>query len=140
MRVRNKELSGRSLRANAGDGVTFTGFVHGELLDELYTNAALVVLPSTLEGLSIALLEGMSYGKCCLVSDIPPNQEAGGECVPFFPSGDARALAHAMADLLGDSDARARYGAAARTRVLDTYSWGRAAEATLEVYRALAPR
>jgi len=128
------------LRATAGDGVTFTGFVHGELLDELYTNAALVVLPSTLEGLSIALLEGMSYGKCCLVSDIPPNQEAGGDCVPFFPSGDAQSLARAMADLLGDPDARERFGAAAKARVLATYSWNRAAEATLDVYRALAPR
>lgn len=126
------------LRASAGENVVFTGFVHGPVLDELYTNAELVVLPSALEGLSIALLEGMSYGKCCLVSDIPPNLEAGEDCVPYFPSGDEAALAGRMAELLGDPAARFRYGDASRRRVLEAYTWQEAADATLDVYRTLA--
>ncbi len=130
----------RRLRESAGPGVVFTGFVHGEVLDELYTNAELVVLPSTLEGLSIALLEGMSYGRCCLVSDIPPNLEAGADCAPFFPSGDAVALTARLAELLDDDAARARFGEAARRRVLDRYSWELAAEKTLAVYRELGRR
>lgn len=130
----------RGLREAAGPGVRFTGFVHGEVLDELYSNAELVVLPSSLEGLSIALLEGMSYGRCCLVSDIPPNREAGADCAPYFPSGDATVLGARLAELLGDDEARARYGAAARRRVLETYSWERAAAATLAVYRDLRRR
>lgn len=128
------------LRKTAGEEVLFTGFVHGEVLDELYTNAELVVLPSTLEGLSIALLEGMSYGKCCLVSDIPPNTEAGGDCVPYFSSGDARALTNRMAELLAAPADRARFGAAARRRVLKAYSWQEAADATRNVYRTLMAR
>ncbi len=125
------------LRETAGEEVVFTGFVHGQVLDELYTNAELVVLPSTLEGLSIALLEGMSYGKCCLVSDIPPNLEAGEDYVPYFPSGDEQALTKRMAEMLADPAARARFGDEARRHVLAAYSWQRAAEDTRNVYRTL---
>ena len=42
----------------------------GEMLEELYSNAYLYVLPSDLEGMPLSLLEAMSYGNCCLVSDI----------------------------------------------------------------------
>jgi glycosyltransferase involved in cell wall biosynthesis len=125
------------LRDEAVAGTVFTGFVHGPVLDELYTNADLVVLPSSLEGLSIALLEGMSYGKCCLVSDIPPNVEAGADCAPFFPTGNLEALTGRMLELLGDPEACERFGQRARQRVLDAYSWTRAAEDTLAVYRSL---
>ena len=51
--------------------IIFTGFVQGQLLEELYSNAYVYVLPSDLEGMPISLLEAMSYGNCCVVSDIP---------------------------------------------------------------------
>ena len=51
--------------------VIFTGFVQGKLLVELYSNAYIYTLPSDLEGMPLSLLEAMSYGNCCLVSDIP---------------------------------------------------------------------
>lgn len=41
------------------------------MLDELYSNAYIYTLPSDLEGMPLSLLEAMSYGNCCLVSDIP---------------------------------------------------------------------
>jgi glycosyltransferase involved in cell wall biosynthesis len=130
----------RRLRAGAPPGTIFLGFVHGEILEELYTNAEIVALPSTLEGLSIALLEGMSYGRCCLVSDIPPNLEAAGGCAALFPSGDVAALARQLAALLTDSADRARLGGAARLRAIEHYSWDRAADQTAALYRALAVR
>lgn len=52
------------------DRIIFTGFVQGQLLDELYSNAYIYSLPSDLEGMPLSLLEAMSYGNCCLVSDI----------------------------------------------------------------------
>lgn len=55
--------------------ILLTGFVQGELLEELYSNAYIYVLPSDVEGMPISLLEAMSYGNCCLVSDIPENME-----------------------------------------------------------------
>ena len=51
--------------------IQFTGFVQGQMLEELYSNAYLYTLPSDLEGMPLSLLEAMSYGNCCLVSDIP---------------------------------------------------------------------
>ncbi len=126
------------LKAAAPDGTVFTGFVHGSDLDELWGNAEMVVLPSTLEGLSIALLEGMSHGRCCLVSDIPPNLEAGGEAVSFVPAGRVQPLVDGMVRLLADPDERRRLGEAARSRALGEYSWESAAEATAAVYRELA--
>lgn len=53
------------------DRIIFTGFVQGKMLDELYSNAYIYTLPSDLEGMPLSLLEAMSYGNCCLVSDIP---------------------------------------------------------------------
>lgn len=51
--------------------IIFTGFVQGQILEELYSNAYIYTLPSNLEGMPLSLLEAMSYGNCCLVSDIP---------------------------------------------------------------------
>ena len=45
------------------------------MLAELYSNAYCYVLPSTIEGQSIGLLEAMSYGLPCVVGDIPENKE-----------------------------------------------------------------
>ena len=55
--------------AKADDRIIFTGFVQGQLLDELYSNAYIYTLPSDLEGMPLSLLEAMSYGNCCVVSD-----------------------------------------------------------------------
>ena len=57
--------------ADGDSRILFTGFVQGKTLDELYSNAYLYCLPSDLEGMPLSLLEAMSYGSCCLVSDIP---------------------------------------------------------------------
>ena len=54
--------------AKDDDRIIFTGFVQGQLLDELYSNAYIYTLPSDLEGMPLSLLEAMSYGNCCLVS------------------------------------------------------------------------
>lgn len=60
--------------------IVLTGFVQGRELEELYSNAWLFVLPSDIEGMAISLLEAMSYGNCCLVSDIPENTEVIQQC------------------------------------------------------------
>lgn len=125
------------LRREAPPGVLFPGYVHGPLLEELYSGAGLMVLPSTLEGLSISLLEAMSYGCCCLVSDIPPNLEAGGGCVESFRSGDAGDLADRLATLLGDGPRRQTLGAAAAAHARANYDWDRVAAATADLYREL---
>jgi len=125
------------LRAQAPAEAVFLGYVHGPILEELYTNATLVALPSTLEGLSITLLEGMSYARCCVVSDIPPNLEVAADRAVFFPSGDATGLASALADLLGDQMRREALGQQAQMHAIEEYSWDRVAAATAALYREL---
>lgn len=125
------------LREDAQAGTVFTGYVHGQDLAALYDGAAVMVLPSTLEGLSISLLEAMGHGRCCLVSDIPPNVEAGGGCVATFRSGDVADLARELAGLLADGTRRARLGTAAREHVRGAYDWDRVAAETAALYREL---
>ncbi|MCP4536039.1 MAG: glycosyltransferase, partial [Chloroflexi bacterium] len=84
--------------------IHFPGFVQGAALQELYSNAYLVVLPSEIEGLSISLLEALSYGNCLLVSDVPENLEAVGDVGYSFQSGDHDALVQQMQWLLDHPD------------------------------------
>lgn len=123
------------LRRDAPPGVLFPGYVHGPLLEEMYSNAELMVLPSTLEGLSISLLEAMSYGRCCLVSDIPPNLEAAGGQTAVFRSGDATDLRRQLVELLGDGPRRQVLGRAAAAHARAQYDWDRVAASTAQLYR-----
>ena len=126
------------LRRRAHPEVRFLGFVHGTLLEALFSHAAVLALPSTLEGLSITLLEGMGYGRCCLVSDIPPNLEAASGNAAVFPSGDARALERELVTLLEDPKRREDLGRRGQLHAIEHYSWDRVAARTAELYRDLA--
>lgn len=128
------------LKQDAPDGVIFTGYVHGPFLAELFTNAALMVLPSTLEGLSITLLEGMSYGRCCLVSDIPPNVEASGGHAVLFRSGDANDLRGQLEKTLADPELRQSLGSSSQVSAIEHYSWDRVADMTARLYREVVER
>lgn len=123
--------------------VLLVGPVHGELLQELYTNAALFVLPSRLEGLALTLLEAASYRLPLVASDIPPNREvigADGAGGRLFVSGDEQGLAAALAATLGDLPG-ARLGAQALgDRVVAEYDWEAATAATEEVYEQVLSR
>lgn len=65
----------RQLRSHASEQIQVLDWVSGETLDELLTNALIFVLPSDLEGLSLARLDAMGAGPCVLTSDIPENRE-----------------------------------------------------------------
>ena len=78
--------------ANGDDRITFTGFVQGQVLDELYSNAYIYTLPSDLEGMPLSLLEAMSYGNCCLVSDIPECAEVVEDKALIFKKADIAEL------------------------------------------------
>ncbi len=125
------------LKRRAHPEVRFLGYVHGTLLEALFSQATVMVLPSTLEGLSITLLEGMGYGRCCLVSDIPPNLEAASGHAAVFPSGDATALREQLESLLRDPSRRAALAEGGQIHAIEHYSWDRVAARTAELYRGL---
>jgi len=123
----------RELLARASDRVIFAGVQSRATLKCLYEQCALFVMPSYHEGLPIAALEAASCGARMLLSDISANLDIGLDPENYFPVGDVAALTGRLnadcADFQVDRDAvRARF------------SWDRAAEETLDVYRAtLAP-
>jgi glycosyltransferase involved in cell wall biosynthesis len=123
-----------SLKRRASDRILFLDWVEGRLLEELWSNAYLVVQPSTLEGLSIALLEALSYGRCVVVSDIPENMEVVGDAGASFRSGDAADLRRKLETLLAAPDRAAKLGEAARERAGRHFAWDLVTEQTEKVY------
>ena len=124
--------------------VIMAGYVYGAELEELYSNAAVFVLPSLLEGLPLTLLEAASYGRSIVVSDIPPHVEVVGSCGPgarLFPTGDIPALTKALTEALQAPRDEERAGAEALSaRVRATYSWDRATSETEALYAELVAR
>lgn len=123
--------------ANGLNTIHFTGFVRGAVLQELYSNAYLVVLPSELEGLSISLLEAASYGNCLLVSDIPENLEAIGDTGFSFRNGDSAALAQQIQWLLDRPDQIESARACTQAWAFSLMDWRDVAMATQRVYESL---
>lgn len=117
------------------DSVVLTGHQRGESLDALFAGARFMVHPSTSEGLPIAVLEEMSYGKAVIAANIPETMEVVAEYGVPFPAGDVEALAEAMIDLATDPMHAAAIGHAARTFVEDEYHWDDIAQDILEMYR-----
>jgi glycosyltransferase involved in cell wall biosynthesis len=123
-----------AVAAAATSGVLLTGFQSGAALEQLYTHAGAFVLPSSHEGLPIAMLEALSYGLPIAASDIPANLEIGLDSSSYFPVGNRAALALRLAQLAQtppDNPARA----ARRAWAVQTFDWNRIAEQTLTVYR-----
>lgn len=121
-----------SLKQQAREkGVVLTGFIRGERLSQLLSNAALFVLPSSHEGLPISLLEAMSYGRDVLVSDIPANRlpelDAAAD---FFPCGDIDALRQALERKIANVQPCRSYD-------LHNYDWDHIARQTVEVYNCI---
>jgi len=129
--------------AKADPRIIFTGYVYGETLEELYGNAFLYVQPSLIEGLPIALLEALSYGKPALISDIPENVEvvdglAGIDLSKFtFRAGDSADLRARLTGLLacGIPDGA---GDTLRGHVFANYDWDDIARSTAKVYEEVS--
>jgi glycosyltransferase involved in cell wall biosynthesis len=122
--------------------VVLTGFQQGSPLQELYCHAGLFVLPSSHEGLPIALLEALSFGLPVIASDIPANVELGLPPESYFPLGNVEDLARRIehfAAKLSESEQSKRVQHR-RDWVAQRYNWPRIARQTHEVYRkAISP-
>ena len=115
--------------------IVMTGFVSGDELEQLYANAYLYVLTSDVEGMSLSLLEAMSYGNCCLVSDIPENMEVVGDACLSFRCGDICDLAAKISWALANPDEISRYRSIAAEHVLSRYRWDEITDRTVALYR-----
>jgi glycosyltransferase involved in cell wall biosynthesis len=126
----------------AGDGPlrhlipSALGLVPHDELERLYRRAAVVVIPSYREGLSVVCVEAMAFARPVVGTDIPGVAELvrDGETGLLVPPRDAAALRKALLELLADRELRRRLGAAGRELVAETCSWEKVVPATIEVY------
>jgi glycosyltransferase involved in cell wall biosynthesis len=124
----------RELRTHASSRIKILDWVSGDALDELLTNAMLFVLPSDIEGLSLALLDAMGAGLCVLVSDVPENREAVEDAGFTFRSGDAADLAHRLQFLMANPAVREAAAQAAKRRIREQYQWSGIARQVEHIY------
>lgn len=115
--------------------IVFTGFVQGQMLDELYSNAYLYILPSDLEGMPLSLLEAMSYGNCCLTSDIAECAEIVEDHAVTFRKGNIMDLEEKLQMLCDNEEIVKKYKEMAADFICNKYSWDDVVDRTLKLYR-----
>ena len=120
-------------KASEDSRIIMTGFVQGEELQELFSNAYLYCLPSDVEGMPISLLEAMSYGRNCLVSDIEENIQVCRDYVSTFEKGNMNDLASKLGLCMNgfnrfEDDKISSY-------ILNKYNWDVVVEKTENLYR-----
>lgn len=117
------------------DRILMTDFVQGQTLEELYSNAYAFVLPSDVEGMALSLLEAMSYGNCCLVSDIPENTEVVEENAMHFKKGDVADLRRQLAYLIEHPEVVEKYQSHSADYICGKFNWDEVVDETLALYR-----
>lgn len=115
--------------------IIFTGYVEGQELSELFSNAYVFVLPSDLEGMSLALLEAMSYGNCCLTSDIPECTEVTEDKALYFKKSSTSDLKNKLQFLCNNEEIVKQYKNKSSEFICNKYNWDRSTEETLKLYK-----
>ena len=128
------------LKEKAGDNpnIIFTGFQSGERLEELYSNAYIMALPSDLEGMSMSLLEALAYGNAVLCSDIPENTSVAEDKAVYFKKSDIDDLAEKLQTLCNDSEKVAELKNGVDEFILSRYNWKDIAVKTSNLYKNIA--
>lgn len=114
--------------------IIFTGFVQGRELEALYSNAYVYVLPSDLEGMPLSLLEAMSYGNCCLVSDIDECAEVVENRAVIFKKGNVSDLTEKLQMLCEKVEVVQEYRTPVTDFICEKYSWNEIVFKTLSLY------
>lgn len=121
--------------AKDDERILFTGFVQGKMLDELYSNAYIYTLPSDLEGMPLSLLEAMSYGNCCLTSDIPECTEVVEDKAFIFKKSDVDDLKNCLQDACDHPEKVWELKKQAADFICEKYNWDDVVEETMKLYR-----
>ncbi len=122
-------------KAKENPNIIFTGFISGETLSEVYSNAYINVLPSDLEGMSLCLLESLAYKNALLCSDIPENTMVAEDKALYFKKGSVDDLAQKLQLLCDDKELVANLRDGADEFILNKYNWHDVAKATYELYK-----
>jgi len=123
------------LKSICSDDVVFTGFQQSIVLEELYSNAFIYVLPSDLEGMPLTILEAMSYGNCCLVSSIPECTEVVESKAVVFEKSNTAELKKKIQELLDHPETVNTFKENASDFICQKYNWDDVVDRTLRLYR-----
>lgn len=115
--------------------IIFTGFVQGQMLEELYSNAYIYTLPSDLEGMPLSLLEAMSYGNCCLVSDIQECTEVVEDKALIFKKSNVQDLQNKLQEACDRAEKVMELKQQAADYICKKYNWDDVVEETLKLYK-----
>ena len=121
--------------AKENENILFTGFVQGQMLAELYSNAYIYVLPSDLEGMPLSLMEAMSYGNCCVVSDIAENADVVLDHGVTFRQGDIASLTQKLQMLCDSADMTVNYKNNASSFICGKFNWDEVTDKTIKCYQ-----
>lgn len=115
--------------------IIFTGFVQGQMLEELYSNAYIYTLPFDLEGMPLSLLEAMSYGNCCLVSDIQECTEVVEDKALIFKKSNVQDLQNKLQEACDHAEKIMELKQQAADYICKKYNWDDVVEETLKLYK-----
>lgn len=122
-------------KADGNPNIIFTGFISGDTLNEIYSNAYITALPSDLEGMSLSLLESLAYRTALLCSDIPENTSVAEDRAMYFKKGDIQDLAQKLQAMCDDKDMVEKLRDGVDEFILNKYSWQEVAELTCKLYK-----
>ena len=122
-------------KAEGNENIIFTGFISGEILDEVYSNAYLVVLPSDIEGMSLSLLEALAYGNAVVCSDIPENTLVTEDKAMTFEKSNVGDLAKKLQLMCDDKELVESFKQGASEYILGKFNWNEIAIQTHELYK-----
>lgn len=127
----------KMLKEMAGNdpNIIFTGFVSGKMLEEIYSNAYVYVLPSKLEGMPLSLLEAMSYGNCVIGSDIAEIADVVEDKAILFKKANVEDLKEKLQMVCDDVELVEKYKSEASGYICGRYNWEDVVNRTVEVYR-----
>ncbi len=128
------------LKADKPEGVIFTGFLTGDEFFSLYAHARVFVFPSEYEAMSMALLEGLSFGTPTVYSDIPENKAVAGGIGFAFNVSDAGSLTVVLDHVLRNPDEAQRVGGQAMKYVREHHGWEAVARQYHDIYLRMSQR
>ena len=127
-------------KAAGNPNIIFTGFISGDVLKEIYSNAYLVAVPSDIEGMSLSLLEALSYGNAVVSSDIPENTLVTEDKAIHFEKGNIEDLTEKLQLLCDNKDLVYALKNGVDEFILEKYSWSDVADTTYNLYKKVIER
>jgi glycosyltransferase involved in cell wall biosynthesis len=112
------------------------GFVPEEDLPALYSAASVFAYPSLYEGFGFPVLEAMACGTPVVTSNISSLPEVGGSAAILVDPKNVKSINQGIMQVIAERDSRIKLGIAQAKE----FTWGHAAQKTLEVYEKALDR